>query len=214
MRIASGIQGLDELLDGGIPENFVVLLTGAIGTGKTIFGMQFLCSSKDHGIYLSFEEDLDQLRETARMFNWDVASREREKSLKMIKFDPFRLEDVVDIVENSIREINARRIVIDSISALGIYMRETSDIRRIIIQLGDVMKKSKCTALLISEMPHNGAMSRFGVEEFVADGVILLDKAIVNNEYKRLISIAKMRYTNHSEKIHAYSITKNGLSIK
>jgi KaiC/GvpD/RAD55 family RecA-like ATPase len=214
MRVASGIPGLDNLIDGGIPEKSVVLVSGEVGTGKTIFGLQFLCLSKDPGVFVSFEEDIDQLRETAKAFGWDIARMEKEKTLKLVKFDPYRLEDILDVLENSIREIKAKRIVIDSISALGIYVREISDIRHIIIQMGNAMKKNKCTALLLSEIPHKGMLSRFGVEEFVSDGVIVLEKSVANNKYARMLSVLKMRTSTHSKDRCVYDITKKGIVIK
>lgn len=214
MKIASGINGLDWLIDGGIPEKFVVLVTGGVGTGKTIFGLQFLCSSKEPGVFVSFEEDLDQLRESAKIFGWDIEKMEREGRLKLLKFDPYRLEDFLDAIENSLREIKAKRAVVDSISALGIYTREISEFRRVVVQMGTLMKKNKCTALLTSEIPHHGILSRFGVEEFASDGVIVLDNSVVDGEYKRTISILKMRLSDHSKKLHSYDITEKGIVVK
>ncbi len=213
MRIASGIRGLDEIIDGGIPENFVVLLTGEVGTGKTIFGLQFLCSAKEPGVYMSLEKEVSELRETSKSFGWDAERLEQERRLNLVKFDPYRLEDVLEVIENSIREIKARRIVIDSISTLGIYVREISELRHIIIQLGTVMENNRCTALLTSEIPHQGTLSRFGVEEFVSDGVIVLGKSLSADEYVRTVHISKMRMSNHSKKIYKYDITKEGIVI-
>ena len=214
MRLASGIKGLDEIIGGGIPENFVMLVTGEIGTGKTIFGLQFLCTAKEPGVFVSFEEDIDRLRETAKIFGWDTERMEREKKLRIIKIEPYRFEDVLDVMENSMREIKARRVVIDSISTLGIHILEISELRNTMVQIGDIIRKNKFTALLISEMPHQGALSRFGVEEFVADGVVVLQKAPVGNEYLSMLSVYKMRSSDHSKKIHTYNITNEGIVLR
>lgn len=214
MKIASGVEGFDEMAGGGINRGFAVLLTGEVGTGKTIFGMQFLCHSKENGIYMSFEEDAEQLRGTGKQFGWDIPKLEKEKKFTFVKFDPYRLEDILEVLENSIRETGAKRIVIDSVSALGIYMREISDLRRTIVQMCAVMKKNDCTALLLSEMPRHDALSRFGVEEFAVDGVIAMQKITHENEYRNVISIPKMRQSNHSKKIHHYDITHRGVVVR
>lgn len=213
-KVSSGISGLDELLDGGIPEKYVILLSGTCGTGKTIFGLQFLTSSSEPGIYVSFEEELDELRESSKIFNWDIEGLEAANKIRLLKYDPFRLEDILEIIENNIREIGAKRVVFDSVSALGIYMKDISELRRMILQINNIMKKNKCTTVVISEIiPGSMALSRFGVEEFVSDGVIVLNNTVHNGEFKRSVGIWKLRGVDHSRKIHPYSITKKGISI-
>lgn len=212
MRITSGIDGFDRLVEGGIPEHSVVLLTGDVGLGKTIFGLQFLCTAEEPGVFVSFEESIEQLKETAGTFGWDTGRLEREKKLKFVKIDPYRFEDVLDVVENSMREVKARRVVLDSISALGVHLRETAELRNTIVQIGAIMRKDKCTALLISEKPRD-ALSRFGMEEFVSDGVVVLQRAAAGSGYRNMLGIYKMRLTNHSKKMHSYEITEEGVVV-
>ena len=212
-RIPSGIQGLDKLISGGIPEKYTVLIGGGTGTGKTIFGLQFLCTQDDPGIFLSFEEELDQLRETSKSFGWDAGEGGKSRKIRFLRYDPFKLEDVFDILEQNIRELNARRVVMDSISTLGTYMHDIADLRRTILQIENLMKKNNCTLLLMSEINQPGALSRFGVEEFICDGVITLGKKLAENKYERIMSIHKMRGTDHSMKIHDYDITKSGIRV-
>lgn len=213
-RVSSGIPGLDEILGGGIPENYLILLSGTCGTGKTIFGLQFLMSSKEPGVYVSFEQELEEIRENARSFGWDIKEQEASNKIRLLKYDPFRLEDVLEVIQNNIREIGARRIVFDSISALGIYMKDIAELRRMILETKRVMKKNRCTAIIISEIPANSkALSRFSVEEFVSDGVIVFENLNVHNEISRTISVWKMRASDHSKKIHPYNIGNKGISI-
>ena len=213
-KVPTGIPGLDEILGGGIPENRTVLISGTCGTGKTTLGMQFLTNAGP-GIYVSFEEDLDNIREYSKTFGWDLNDMEAKGKLRLLKYDPFRLEDILEVIQNNIREIGARRIVFDSISALGIYMKDVSELRRMIIQAASLMRRNKCTTLMISEvMPNSRALSRFGVEEFVADGVILMDNVVEKSEIKRAISVWKLRGSDHSRGIHGYSITDKGISVK
>ena len=208
------IAGLDELIDGGIPDGDVVLLSGTCGAGKTIFGLQFLCMSDQPGIYVSFEEDIEKLKGTALMLGWDVDALEKNNKIRFLKYDPFKIEDVFDIVENNIREIGAKRIVVDSISALGVYEKDPAELRRMILQISSMLRKNSCTSILISEvMPGTSRLSRFGVEEFVSDGVILLHNLSIGGEYRRALSIWKMRSTEHSKKIHPYKISSKGFTV-
>jgi len=216
-RVQTGIPGLDEIIGGGIPENDLVLLSGTCGAGKTIFGLQFITSfaEKEAGIFVSFEEELEQIRNAAQCFGWDTDKMEKKNKLRMLKYDPFRIEDIFEIIESNIREIGAKRVVIDSISSLGIYVKDAFDLRRMILQVSSMLRKNNCTSLLISEiMPNrNNSISRFGVEEFVSDGVIVLHNILVSNEYRRGISAWKIRATDHSKKIHPYKITGKGFVV-
>jgi KaiC/GvpD/RAD55 family RecA-like ATPase len=213
-RVKTGIPGLDELIEGGIPEKDLVLLSGVCGAGKTIFGLQFLLSGKDPGIYVSFEEELSKIRNTADIFKWDIEKLEKEGRLRLLKYDPFKIEDIFEVIESNIRIIKAKRIVIDSISSLGIYVKDAADLRRMILQISSMLRKNSCTCILISEiLAGKESLSRFNVEEFVSDGVILLHNKLIADEYRRGISIWKMKTTNHSKKIHPYKITDHGITV-
>ncbi len=213
-KLSSGITGLDKILGGGIPERYVLLLSGTCGAGKTVFGLQFLTQSDEPGVYVSFEEELDELRQNALVFGWDLEKMEKRNKLRLLKYDPFRMEDILEVIENNIREIGAKRVVFDSVAALGIHMKETSELRRMILQINNIMKKNKCTTIIISEIvPGSTALSRFGVEEFVSDGVIVLNNFISNGQFKRSIIVWKLRGVNHSRSVHPYSISDKGITI-
>lgn len=213
-RISSGIKGLDDLIGGGIPEKDLVLLSGVSGAGKTVFGLQFLMSAAktEPGIFVSFEQDISQLRIISEHFGWPVEKLEKENKFRLLRYDPFRLEDILEVIENNIREINAKRIVIDSISSLGIYINDAGELRRMILLISNLMRKNSCTSLLISEVTGDG-LSRFGVEEYLTDGVINLSNKFVDGEYRRALTVWKMRLTNHSRKVHSYEITDSGISV-
>ena len=215
-RTKTGVPGLDDLIGGGIPEKDLILLSGVCGAGKTIFGLQFLCShaDKEPGIYVSFEEELPQLKSTAAMFKYDVEKLEKAGKLRFLKYDPFKIEDIIEVVENNIRNMKAKRVVIDSISSLGIYVKDKADLRRMILQLSNMLRKNNCTSILISEiLTGRESLSRFQVEEFVSDGVILLHNILAVGEYRRGVSIWKMRGTEHSRKVHPYKITNRGIVV-
>lgn len=216
-RVISGVKGFDDIIGGGIPEADLILLSGPCGSGKTIFGITFLCAAADKypGIYVSFEEELSKIKEDAKNFGWDVEALEKANKIRFLKYDPFKLQDIFEVINNNIREIDAKRIVIDSVSALGIYVRDPSELRRMILEISNMLRKSSCTSILISEVltSDKESLSRFNVEEFVTDGVVLLHNTQVNSEYRRGISIWKMRSTEHSKKIHPYKITDQGFIV-
>lgn len=216
-RIATGIPGLDELIEGGFPKGSVILLSGTCGTGKTLTSIQFLwhgIQNGENGVYISFEEPVEQVKESVKEFGWDLEKAEKEGKLIMMRYDPFHVEDIIDIILSSVRKVNAKRLVIDSISALGMYIRDPTEVRRSIYTLVSNIYKLGCTTVLTSEiLPDQLELSRFGVEEFLADGVIVYYYTRVNTYFARAITIWKMRYTNHSQRIHPYKITEKGIVV-
>jgi KaiC/GvpD/RAD55 family RecA-like ATPase len=213
-KVASGIPGLDKLLGGGIPEGTMTLLTGTCGAGKTIFCSQFLANSSEPGVYVSFEEETDELRENAAIFGWDFDRMEKQDRIRILKYDPFRIEDILEVVQNNMRQIKAKRAVFDSVAALGVHMKEASELRRMILQINNIMKRDNVTTLIVSEiMPGSSGVSRFGVEEFVSDGVILLDNRMIKSELTRAVGVLKMRGVNHSKFMHPYTITDKGITV-
>ncbi len=216
-RVKTGIPGLDELIGGGFPKGSVILLSGTCGTGKTLTSIQFLwygVQNGENGVYISFEESIPQIKSMAKEFGWDLEKAEKEGKLIMVRYDPFHVEDIIDLVVSSVRKINAKRLAIDSVSALGMYIRDPTEVRRSIYTLVSNVYKLGCTTILTSEiLPDQLELSRFGVEEFLADGVIVLYYTRVNSYFARAITIWKMRYTQHSQRIHPYKITENGIVV-
>ena len=214
-RVKLNIPGLDTLIRHGVPRGELILLSGTTGTGKTIFGLEYLYLSKEPSVFVTFEDQIQELKNQANCFGWNLEKLENENKLRILKYEPFRLEDIFTMIENNIREIKATRVVIDSISAFSIHLRGEREVRSTLLELYDILKKNKTTAILTCENPpQSHALSKFGVEEFVFDGVIVLRKLLINNEYKRAIHIWKLRETEHSNKFYEYEILdKKGLIV-
>jgi KaiC/GvpD/RAD55 family RecA-like ATPase len=217
-RVKTGITGLDELIEGGLVSRSLNLLTGTAGTGKTIMASQFIYNGmKDFNqpaVYVSFEEPTEAIKENCLSFGWDFAPFEKKEKVVFVRYDPFHVEDIYELIETNVKKLGAERVVIDSVSALGLYVRDTPEIRRMIFNIAFLLRKLNCTTLLISEiLPTQESLSRFGVEEFVSDGVIVLYYNKVGSQFARALTIWKMRNSNHSNKIHPYKITNKGITV-
>lgn len=218
-RIKTNIPGLDDILGGGFIKSDLVLLTGCAGTGKTIMACQYLYNSvrfyNSPGIYVSFEERPEDIKRHMLNFGWYFDRYEKEGMINFVKYDPLHIEDIYGLIENNIHEIGAERVVIDSITGLGLNIRNPSDLRSAIFNVGRMLKRSGCTSLLTSEIPTGNPrlLSTFGVEEHVADDVIVLYRVARETNFARAIHVWKMRGSSHSEKIHPYTITKEGITV-
>jgi len=218
-RISTGIPGLDGLIEGGFVRGCVYLLTGGTGTGKTIFGAQFLwhgLQKGETGVYITLEEDPVDIKEDVAHFGWDFEKFEKRGLCKIIYHDPSQVNNLGSVMSTEIGALKARRLVIDSTAVMGLTIEKPSLIRRRLVGLVNSLKTHDgTTALIISEIPEDSkALSRFGVEEFVADGVIVLNYLGIGEEYNRSLLIRKMRRTNHGKDIYPFEITGKGIMIK
>ena len=217
-RIKTGIPGMDAILGGGIPKTQLALITGTSGTGKTTFCTQFIHEGikrfNDRGVYLSFEEPASSIKENIKEFGWDLDSLEKSGSFSFIKYDPYHIEEVFDILESTVREVKANRVVVDSISALGLHVKDDAELRKMIFDLSMILRKLNCTSLIVSEIvPGSKGISRYGVEEFVADSVVVLYYERLQSAFSRAIQVWKVRGSTHSEKLHPYKITNKGIEV-
>ncbi|MBI4360342.1 hypothetical protein HY572_01055 [Candidatus Micrarchaeota archaeon] len=218
-RIPTGIAGLDELIEGGFPETSSILVSGGAGTGKSIFCLEYLYNgAKIHdepGVYITMEEGPHNLWWNMQRFHWDLLPLEKANKLKIYKFEPSL--DMKNDVENQVRRIvdkakamNAKRMVIDSITAFSFWIDDLSKIRYAIYILVEELRKIDCTTILTCETDgRKSQVSRFGVEEFLVDGVVQL----LYIPPHRSMFIRKMRGTNHDKRVHPVEINDNGLQI-
>lgn len=217
-KLKTGVKGLDKITKGGLPENQLILLTGTSGTGKTTLCSQYIYEGAKNydepGVFLSFEEPAEYIKKISKSFGWDFDTLEKQKKIAFIKYDPYKIEDVLDVLESTIREMGAKRVAIDSISSLGIYVRDKAELRRLIFDIAHTLRRLDCTCLLVSEMvPGEPGISRYGVEEFVADSVLVMYYERLHSAFTRAIQVWKLLGSDHSLKIHPYRITSKGLEV-
>jgi KaiC domain protein len=222
-KVRTGIDGLDEMLFGGIPRSSTVVVMGSFGTGKTTFGLQFLnqgLAEGEKGIYISLEEDRESILSDAEAHGWDMRSKLDAKQLEIVKLEPTDAKVTIQRIKSElpdfIKKFGASRIVVDSVSLLNLLFDNDHDRRTNLFNLSQMVKRTGATLLMTAEVKDdNPFASRDGLIEYVADGVISLRylEMQARNELMLSLRIIKMRRTEHSRKITPYSITNKGLEV-
>jgi len=216
-RVPSGIDGLDSLIDGGFPKGSLILLAGNPGTGKTVFGMHFLCKgAKDYGengVYVSFAEGEDTLfQNMSKLFRYDLKTMKGNGKVKVLDFTTVTekgLSTVLEIILEKITEVKAKRLVIDSFSAMAQAFKEPIEARIILHNiLGKMVRQLGCTIILIVEVPTGSEKIGVSIEEFVADGVIVLRRNNLDGRLIREIEIEKLRGTKFENQRFLFTLNK------
>lgn len=220
-RLRTGIPELDKMLSGGFMRGDAVLVAGSAGTGKSTIGLQYLMQGAmdgEPGIYLTFEELPDQIYRDARNFGWDLRKLESEGKLRIICTSPDVLiepEGLEVILAGPIKETNARRIVVDSISHYNMFIKR--DALRLQVYRNVMFFKTKgISSFLIWESTQT-AGSSFNVSEegisFLTDAIILLKIIEIESSLRRGLVIMKMRGSQHDQRLREYEITTNGVKV-
>lgn len=201
MPTSTGIDELDALLGGGFPQGSLIILAGNPGTGKTAFSAQFLYrGAVDHGengIYVSFAESKEAFFENMRGFGFDFAKLEQEGRFCFLDLLTVKEQEVPSILNMILAELSkakAKRLVLDSFSALAQSFKDPIEIRMIVHTiLSKIIRVMGCTSIIIEEVPFGSSRIGFGIEEFVADGVIHLKTSELENIRIRELEILKLR---------------------
>ncbi|MCK5484952.1 MAG: AAA family ATPase, partial [Desulfobacterales bacterium] len=211
-RISTGIPGLDESIEGGIPKGFSVVVTGPPGTGKTTFCMQFLiegAKNDEKCIFFSFEERVEQLVQHFMRFGWDIGKYIDDGYLEIFGMSMLTSEEMIEIIES----YRPDRVVFDSINIFA----EPSDFRKSGAwrSLLRMLKVKKISSLFITEKHHGIEVKQFDDYDFLGDGIIFLD-SIQTNEIDTtptpVIAIQKMRATRIDRTPQPFRFTEDGIS--
>jgi len=220
-RLSTGVLNLDSLIEGGIPRGFTVTVAGNSGTGKTILCSQFIYNGltsqpNEHGVFISLSESKPQFYATSKKLGMDFEKFENQGSFIYLDFVSLTNDGIQDAFEEiltAIRAINAKRIVLDSFSALSMSFKDRIE-SRITIQvfLGKIMRAEGITSMIISEIPHGRNDLGNGIEESVADAVIKLEHG-PDNASPIFLKVLKMRGTAINREKHVCSITSEGIML-
>lgn len=230
-RCVTGIEGLDNALHGGIPRGTTILITGSCGTGKTTLSLEFLVHGALEGetcLFISVTESSDKLMDN--IIPYDFFDESLIKKGKLIFIDmpviydrlglnklEFNLEEVdvlVQAVGDIVEELQVKRLVIDSITSVCYRLRTQEKIRDFILKIGATLSSLGCTTLLVSEIsPAEQRYSLFGVEEAIADGIILMGNLERRGDLLRTLQVVKMRGTMHSRAKYVLDLTPVGVLL-
>jgi circadian clock protein KaiC len=221
----TGIKGLDDIINGGLPKNRPTLVLGNTGCGKTIMAMEFLVNgivlSDDPAVFMSFEEKKDELLLNLRSFDFNLESHLANNKI-YIEHVPvdlnairetgnYSLEGLFVRLGQSIDKVKAKRVVLDSLDTLFYgfdYKILRSEFKRLLTWL----KEKKVTSIITSEMGDT-FLTRLGMEEYVADCVIALDNRVTNQISTRRIRIVKYRGSSHGNNEYPFIIDETGLIV-
>ena len=220
-KVPTGIKGLDKLIAGGFERGSAVLVAAGGGSGKSIFATQFLVEgmqNNETGIYISFEENKDRFYRHMLVFGWDLQKFESEGRFIFLKYSPEIIAKIVKEkskeIEHSIKEVEAKRIVIDSLSAYTALFETEAEKRKMLVALFDMIKEWDCTTAVVAEEDQHPDQHHSSVMGFMADAIVLLYNEREPKGLRfRAIEVFKMRGTKHESKICSMKITEHGIEV-
>jgi circadian clock protein KaiC len=223
-RVQTGIKGLDEMLFGGFLPQTANLVEGAPGTGKTTIGMQFIYSGitqfNEPGLIITFEEFPQQIYNDAAEFGWDFERLEKEDKLKVIMTSPevsrLDVESVGGMIETSVAQMGARRVLIDSITHFERLTQDLVELRSLEYSFINGLKREGLTSLLTRESPTllGEAPQEDSNIAFVVDSYMLLRYVEIESTIHKALLVLKMRGSDHAKDIRQFAVTDQGIEVR
>ncbi len=226
LKCPTGIQGLDEITMGGIPKGRPTLLTGAAGSGKTLMALEFLVRGAtlydEPGVFMAFEETSEELTMNVSSLGFDLYGLSARKKLaidyvyieraEIEETGEYDLEGLFVRLGLAIDSVKARRVVLDTLEVLFASLPNEAIIRAELRRLFRWLKKKGVTAIVTGERGVN-TITRYGLEEYVADCVILLDHRVTDQVSTRRLRVVKYRGSYHGTNEYPFLIDRDGISI-
>ena len=233
--VPTGIPGVDTVLgEKGIPEGHTILMCGGPGSGKTTFGIQFLYKGAtefdEPGLYVTLDEDPEDIKRNMSAFGWDLDTLEKEKKLAFIDVSPvrvvpsekgliqlgmkeFKLIKLLEAIKTGIEAIHAQRVIIDPVTLFMLQYPDEIERLHSLKDLITELRKTCCTHILVSELKGTGLEREYQFEEYLSQGVILLRSFLKGDKLVRMFQVEKMRGLDIDTQPRPYSITKSGIEV-
>lgn len=219
-RVMTGISGLDEMLNGGIPARRHIAVYGGPGAGKTSFCFEFLYRGAklgENGVYVTLEETeediVENMKNTFPLIN-DVPDLIKEKKLEIVKPDKLELEAVANIIEERITSNDAKRAIIDSSTMIRLSFKNDIEYRQTLFEFLSLLRNLDCTTLTTVEATTASRDDmKYDIEHFVMDGIINLYSIGREDRRIRALEIMKMRGTSHSRDLVPFKVTPSGIKV-
>jgi KaiC/GvpD/RAD55 family RecA-like ATPase len=239
-KIATGINGLDELVGGGLPEGRTILVVGGPGSGKTILCSQFLYKgmyeNQENAVFVSLDESKDSFYSEMHQFGWDFHKAEEEKKfafidatrmsrVAMLKESLYKeesrslrgkqlsIDKLIEELQAKIQHTNAKRVVVDTLAALIYRFPDPIERRTIIVDLIESLADLKVTSLVTTELGYLSLERNALEEEFLVHGVIMMQTLFSGGTTTRAIQVEKMRGAKVNPSLVPYSIDRNGIEV-
>lgn len=227
VKAPTGIKGFDEITGGGLPAGRPTLVTGAAGSGKTLFGLEFLVrGARDYsepGVLLAFEESAADLAANVASLGFDLPGLEAADQLVVDSFriDPaeivatgaFDLEGLFIRLASAVAQVEAKRVVLDTIEVLFAALGNAAIVRGELTRLFRWCKDRGLTVMVTGEQGRGGALTRYGIEEYVSDCVIALDHRVTDELSTRRLRVVKYRGSSHGTNEYPFLITSSGFQV-
>ncbi len=219
-KLETGIPGLDLITQGGLPEVRTTLVTGTAGSAKTIFAAQFLAEGVkrgENGVFVTFEESPRDIRRNMRGLDWDIREWEEDgrwafvdaspQPDELVVSGPYDLGALMARIENAVTRTKAKRVSLDSLGAIFTQFSDAAVVRRELFRIASALKRLGVTSVMTAERRDEyGEISRFGVEEFVADNVVVLRNILEDEKRRRTIETLKFRGTPHQKGEYPFTV--------
>jgi circadian clock protein KaiC len=239
-NVPTGVEGLDELISGGLPRGRVVLVLGGPGTGKTILGSQFLHKGitqyDENGIFVSLDEGKNHFYSEMMKFGWDFKKAEEEGKFlfldatrlsrvailkeKMLKEETsslrgkqLQIDRLIEELQGKIQQIGAKRVVLDTLASLFYRFPDPIERRTASVDLIEALSDLGATTIVTTELTYLGLERNMMDEEFLVHGVIMMQTLFSGGTTTRALQVEKMRGANVNPNLVPYTIDKNGIEI-
>ncbi|CAA9212758.1 MAG: Circadian clock protein KaiC [uncultured Chloroflexi bacterium] len=224
-KLPTGISGFDHVAHGGLPRRRTTLVAGTAGSGKTVFGAQFLAEGiarGEHGVFITFEETPEDICRNVAAFGWDVRTWEAEGHWAFVDASPdldgeavvtgeYDLGALLARIEHAVRSVDAKRVTIDSLGAILDRFPQQAQTRTELLRIAAALRQMGVTTVMTAERTvEYGEVSRLGFEEFVADNVIILRNALEDEKRRRTLEILKFRGTSHHKGEVPFTVIPGG----